>query len=143
MRRSAKGEKNPFFLRLLNFGMVLMLIIAVSTVTWMIAEVRAQFSRDRYSSAAWYAQEGDYASLMHYASGTGYDVEPFRSANAEAYEVGLYGDAAFQHLYFETAGDETMSAFYAGRMDAARAGAGALAPFTEDIDAILSKITLH
>ena len=142
MRKSAKKEKNPFSVRLLNFGMVLMLIIAVSAVTWMIAEVRSQFSRERYSSAAYYASEGDYGSLLRTCSRTGYDIEPFPSVNKSAYEVGLYADAAFQHLYFETVGDEEQSALHAERMEAARAASGDLAPLTSDIDSILAGISL-
>ena len=56
--------------------------------------------------------------------------------------IGLYADAAFQHLYFETVGDEEQSALHAERMEAARAASGDLAPLTSDIDSILAGISL-
>ena len=142
MRKTDKREKAPFSVRLLNFAMVLMLLVAVGLVAWMVSEVRSNFSRERYSSVAWYAQDGDYSGLMRSCTRTGYDVEPFPTVNENAYQVGLYADAAFQHLYFETAGDEAQSALYAERMDAARARSGDLAPLTADIDALLTHIKL-
>ena len=135
-------EKKPFSVRLLNFAIAAMVIIAVSCVSYCANEVHEYFSRERYGSISWYATEADYSAMITACTRAGYDVDPFPTENENVYQLGLYADAAFQHLYFETAGKDDQAAFYEARMDSARGKSGTLRPLTEDIDSILNRIEL-
>ena len=143
MNKPVKKERKPLSARVLNAFIGILLLIAVSAFTWMLGQIRDYSSRERYSSIAYHAQQGDYASMIWDCCDTAYNVEPFRTENESAYQVALYADAAFQHLYFDAAGEEDMAALHAGRMAQARSRSGEMQPLTDEIDAILSRIPLN
>ena len=143
MHKAGTRVRKPFSVRLLNVLIVLMLIVAAAAMTLMLSKLREANDRDRYGLISYAAQDGEYADMVRNCFNTSYDVEPFPSEHEEAYQVGLYADAAFQHLYFRAVGNEQMEARCEEKMANARSRAGEMGALADEIDTILSRITLH
>ena len=135
MRDTAKRKPSSLLIKVLNVLTVLVLLAAIFSITKLVTELRRSFNREPYSNMEYNLQDENY--------NRGYDVDPFQSVHEEEYRVAEYADAAFRHLFYESAGNEEQAERMKERMQSAREGTGKLSVSVDDVDAVLDSITVY
>ena len=139
MRETGKRKPSSLLIKVLNVLTVLVLLAAIFSITKLVSELRRSFNREPYSNLQ---DENDGDMIREYYN-RGYDVDPFQSVHEEEYRVAEYADAAFRHLFYESAGNEEQAERMKERMQSAREGTGKLSVSLDDVDAVLDSITVY
>ena len=143
MRETGKRKPSSLLVKVLNILTVLVLLAAIFSITKLVTELRRSFDREPYSNMEYNLQDENYGDMIREYYNRGYDVDPFPTVHEEEYRVAEYADAAFRHLFYESAGDEEQAERMKERMQLAREGTGKLSVSVDDVDALLDTITVY